>query len=161
MKQFLNEMTSQKKLTDLYKGKSQEFESHNKQLEDLVREMECRLDRLVEEQKLKDNETQEKLQKAQDIREAQDLELEQLRSQLELINSGMLANSTAEQIAYLSETASIASKISNSGKSFTQVYADYTKLQQEMIKEKSEVARLTECLNSIVREFELRVLIKC
>jgi nucleoprotein TPR len=150
-------MASQKKLTELYKGKSQEFESHNSQLENLVRDLESRLDRLVEEQNLKEKDSLEKLQKAQETREAHELELEQLRSQLELVNSGLMANSRADQIAHLSETASVASRISNSGKSFTQVYADYTKLQKDMIKEKSEVARLTECLNSIVKEFEQRV----
>ena len=150
-------MASQKKLTELYKGKAQEFENHNQQLENLVRDLESKLDRLIEEQKLLGTESQEKLQKAQEIREAQELELEQLRSQLELINSGLMANSRADQIAHLSETASVAARISNSGKSFTQVYADYTKLQQEMVKEKSEVARLNECLKGIAKELEQRV----
>jgi hypothetical protein len=69
----------------------------------------------------------------------------------------------------LSETAAVAGRIlkqndsqenSRLGKTVTQMYSDYSKIQKELIKEKSEVARLTDCINHIVAEFEQRVLMK-
>lgn len=146
-------MVSQKKLTDLYLGKSQEFSTHNEQLEGLVRELESRLVQEAE----KEQASVLLLQDSRMSYDTQELELEQLKAQLDLVNSNLVSQTLAGQIEHLSGTAAAASRISNSGKSFTQIYSDHTKLQQDLVREKSEVARLTECLNHIVQEFEQRV----
>ncbi|KAJ3336968.1 hypothetical protein HDU91_001608, partial [Kappamyces sp. JEL0680] len=154
--QFKNEMTSQKKLTDLYIHKSQEFSTHNEELEELVRDLESKLEQITEAQQQRQAAYEAQLSEHQKIQEGQELELEQLRSQLRIINSDLIQGNQADQIAQLSQTAAAASRLSRTGKSFTEIYSDYTKLQQELIKERSEVARLNECLNHIVAEFEQR-----
>ena len=154
--QFKNEMTAQKKLTDLYLGKSQELGAHNQELETLVRELETKVMDLNKGKEESALEFQNQLQAQKKVQDDQEVELEQLRSQIKLINTDMNMEKQADQVAQLSQTAAAASRFQKTGKSFTQVYSDYTALQQDNIREKSEVARLTECLNHIVSEFEQR-----
>jgi len=57
----------------------------------------------------------------------------------------------------LSPTASIVSKLQRGGRSITEVYADYVRLQKELQKEKQEKARLETTLSDIYNEIEDRV----
>ena len=58
------------------------------------------------------------------------------------------------EIGTISNTALEASTLMASGKTFTQVYSDYTKLQGELMAEKRETQRLTECLEHILSELK-------
>lgn len=149
-------MLSQKKLADLYLSKGQEMTAHNRELEDLVKDLESRLFNLSEEREALDTESKETIADLKTQLQNQELEIEKLNSELKNINSEIINQNTSHQIGQLSETAAANSLLKKAGKSVTQVYSDYTKLQQELIKEKSEVSRLQECLNHIVSEFELR-----
>jgi nucleoprotein TPR len=60
------------------------------------------------------------------------------------------------KIGHLSETAAAASRIQHAGLSLTEMYTEYARVQQELLQERSEVARLNGCLEKIVEEFELK-----
>lgn len=57
----------------------------------------------------------------------------------------------------LSPTASIVSKLQRGGRSITEVYAEYVRLQKELAKERQEKARLETTLSDIYNEIEDRV----
>ncbi|CAG7846542.1 Protein MLP1 homolog {ECO:0000303/PubMed:21784248} [Serendipita indica DSM 11827] len=56
----------------------------------------------------------------------------------------------------LSPTASIVSKLQRGGRSITEVYADYVRLQKELQQEKQEKQRLETTLNDIFNEIQDR-----
>ncbi|TIC04624.1 hypothetical protein E3Q16_02603 [Wallemia mellicola] len=56
----------------------------------------------------------------------------------------------------LSPTASIASRFHKGGKSFTEIYSDYAKLENEFQRERAERRRLESCLADVVSEIEER-----
>ncbi|RKP24028.1 hypothetical protein SYNPS1DRAFT_7094, partial [Syncephalis pseudoplumigaleata] len=56
----------------------------------------------------------------------------------------------------LSPTAAAVSRMQKSGKTFTQVYSDYVKLQEELAAEKRENQRITESLTGILQEIDER-----
>lgn len=57
----------------------------------------------------------------------------------------------------LSPTAQLASRTQRGGKSYTEVYADYVRMSDELNKQKVETRRLEDCLASILRDIEERV----
>jgi chromosome segregation ATPase len=155
--QFKSEMVSQKKLAELYQNKSQEVVKQNQELELLIRELEARILKITADHERMVGEYDDTISSLKEHSSAQELEIEKLRSEMKTMNVDAINQSSAEAIGELSETAAAASKLQKAGKSITQVYAEYAKIQKELIKEKSEVARLQECLNHIVAEFEQRV----
>ncbi|EJD40459.1 hypothetical protein AURDEDRAFT_39128, partial [Auricularia subglabra TFB-10046 SS5] len=56
----------------------------------------------------------------------------------------------------LSPTASLASKLQKSGHSYTEVYTDYVRLQDELTRQKHETMRLEDCLAQILANIEER-----
>ncbi|KAF8744823.1 Filament-forming protein, partial [Rhizoctonia solani] len=56
----------------------------------------------------------------------------------------------------LSPTAQLASRSQKGGKSYTEVYADYVRMSDELSKQKIETRRLEECLAGILRDIEER-----
>lgn len=74
-------------------------------------------------------------------------------------NVGMsLANGRPSNSAMaLSPAAHLASRLQKSGRSYTEVYTDYVRIQNELAIEKAEVRRLGECLTSILTDVEDRV----
>ncbi|KAG9124547.1 hypothetical protein FRC07_011170 [Ceratobasidium sp. 392] len=56
----------------------------------------------------------------------------------------------------LSPTAQLASRTQRGGKSYTEVYADYVRMSDELGKQKLETRRLEECLAGILRDIEER-----
>ncbi|KAJ3313257.1 hypothetical protein HDV04_002241 [Boothiomyces sp. JEL0838] len=152
--QFKIEMNSQKKLADLYQSKCQELTTQNEELEEVLRNVEGQLNRLSNESETRLLEKTEIIEEMQAEKNKLLLDIEKLESELQTINNELSAKSTSDQVGQLSQTAAVASRLQKTGKSFTQIFSEYTKLQQELIKEKSEVSRLNECLNHIVSEFE-------
>jgi predicted nucleic acid-binding Zn-ribbon protein len=155
--QFKSEMVSQKKLADLYQSKAQELTKQNQELESLIRELESRILKVSAEHEKVVGEYEETISNLKEHTSSQELEIEKLKSEMKTINVDLINQYSTEAIGGLSETAAAASRLQKAGKSITQVYAEYAKIQKELIKEKSEVARLQECLNHIVAEFEQRV----
>ncbi|KAG8871481.1 hypothetical protein FRB98_000746 [Tulasnella sp. 332] len=58
--------------------------------------------------------------------------------------------------AMFSPTANLASKFQKTGRTFTEVYADYVRMQAELASEKQESSRLSECLAQILADIEER-----
>ncbi|KAH7340679.1 hypothetical protein B0J17DRAFT_612069 [Rhizoctonia solani] len=56
----------------------------------------------------------------------------------------------------LSPTAQLASRTQKGGKSYTEVYADYVRMSDELSKQKLETRRLEDCLAGILRDIEER-----
>ncbi|CAE6455240.1 unnamed protein product [Rhizoctonia solani] len=56
----------------------------------------------------------------------------------------------------LSPTAQLASRTQKGGKSYTEVYADYVRMSDELSRQKLETRRLEECLAGILRDIEER-----
>lgn len=74
-------------------------------------------------------------------------------------NVGMsLANGRPNNSAMaLSPAAHLASRLQKSGRSYTEVYSDYVRIQNELAMEKAEVRRLGECLTAVLADIEDRV----
>ncbi|KDN51342.1 hypothetical protein K437DRAFT_254932 [Tilletiaria anomala UBC 951] len=56
----------------------------------------------------------------------------------------------------MSPTAALASKLQRGGKSFTQVYADFTRTQEELRRERLETQRLGQVLETVFEELRVR-----
>ncbi|ORY41168.1 hypothetical protein LY90DRAFT_366155, partial [Neocallimastix californiae] len=56
----------------------------------------------------------------------------------------------------LNPTSMATSKLLKRGKTFTEVYAEYAKLQDELLREKENSERLAECLTSVQKEIDER-----
>ncbi|KZV92725.1 hypothetical protein EXIGLDRAFT_836242 [Exidia glandulosa HHB12029] len=86
-------------------------------------------------------------------------QLEELRVVMNKMGSGELplpeANGNGNGFA-LSPTASLASKLQKSGRSYTEVYTDYVRLQDELARQKQETKRLEDCLAQILADIEER-----
>ncbi|CAL1712475.1 unnamed protein product [Somion occarium] len=59
-------------------------------------------------------------------------------------------------MAGLSPTVAIASRVQKSGKTFTEVYADYVKLQEEYTKQSIEYERMDSTLSAVLAQIEER-----
>lgn len=57
----------------------------------------------------------------------------------------------------LSPTIAMASKVQKSGKTFTEVYSEYVKLQEEMARKTKEYDQMEETLTKVLNELEDRV----
>lgn len=68
-----------------------------------------------------------------------------------------LANSNVDTIMGLSPTVAMASRVQRSGKTFTEVYADYIQLQEEYAKKCAEYDHMDRTLSSVLAQIEERV----
>ncbi len=57
----------------------------------------------------------------------------------------------------LSPTVAMASRSQRSGKTFTEVYADYVRLQEEYAKKSAEYDHMDRTLSSVLAQIEERV----
>ena len=57
----------------------------------------------------------------------------------------------------LSPTVAIASRAQRGGKTFTEVYADYVKLQEELAKKTAECDHMDRTLSQVLTQIEERV----
>ena len=84
--QFKNEMSSQKKLTDLYQSKSDQFGIQNEELQHLVRELEQRVIDLDLAHKESETLLQEQLEESIQKYQQQQERIQQLEVELDAIN---------------------------------------------------------------------------
>ncbi|KAJ3414464.1 hypothetical protein HDV05_006557 [Chytridiales sp. JEL 0842] len=151
---FKNEMSAQKKLSDLYHAQSEDLRSQLQELQAVVTEMELK----VQEENASKLEASEaakaQIQTLQKEIEEKDFKIEELTAQIKSIDGKVSAS--VDQLGILSPAAQAATKLQKSGKTFTEIYAEYTRLQDEKILANREIARLTECLNHILNELSER-----
>lgn len=97
-------------------------------------------------------------------------ELDDLKLVLERVNRGELplpssssgdmspsASGSTDGLLNLSPNLAMISKMQKSGKSFTQVYADYVRMQSELTTKTLEIDRLDRTLTEVLAELEERV----
>lgn len=97
-------------------------------------------------------------------------ELEDLRLVMDRVNKGELPlpsslsgemspspNTSADGLLSLSPNLAMISRMQKSGKSFTQVYADYVRMQSELSTKTLEIDRLDRTLTDVLAELEERV----
>jgi nucleoprotein TPR len=58
---------------------------------------------------------------------------------------------------FLSPAANFAIKLQKSGRSYTEIYADYVKVNEELVAQKEETGRLESALAQILTDIEERV----
>lgn len=95
---------------------------------------------------------EEAVKQAYDLVDEKESRLELLRNQLD-----QLAQPADSAAMLLSPSAASASRAQRSGKSFSDVYAEYVQAKAELIKIKQENDRLKACLQEICADIEARV----
>lgn len=153
---FMAEMDQQKKLCDLYKNKCAELTGQTNELQTLVRDMDIQITTLVFEHDSSSKKITADYNELRKYSESQTVEINRLSSELEAVNKNIDIAGASEVIGVLSQTAASASMAQKSGKSFTQVYSEFSKLQHDYAREKADNERLSKCLNDIVGEIEER-----
>ncbi|KAJ3105848.1 hypothetical protein HDU97_007492 [Phlyctochytrium planicorne] len=154
---FKNEMSAQITIASLHKTNSEELNAQVAELKSIVQDMEMAMDELRESRDIAVEQLKIMSEKFQSDLEEKELQVEELSSQIRAINSAALKDlKAAPGMDLISPAAHAASLLQKSGKSFTEIYSEYTKLQDELMLEKSETSRLTECLNHILNELSER-----
>jgi len=150
---FKNELDSQIKLVEMYKNRSEMLKEKLKESKGLVAQMESvynnKLDKLQKEYDKCENEKQQLLLQVKEIQENNPTALGSLSLDQSL-------SSENQNMSFLSPTAMATSQLMRSGKTFTEVYAEYAKLQDILRREKENNERLAECLSSVQKEIDER-----
>ncbi|KAI9594712.1 hypothetical protein BDF19DRAFT_107293 [Syncephalis fuscata] len=158
---FKTEMEAQRRVCELWESGQREARERVEQLEGLMLEMRAAVDRAEERcrlAELQEAETQKEL--GQQL-ETQTTELDRLKEELHTVNE-LLGNReslqapNADASVILSPTAAAVSRMQKSGKTFTQIYSDYIRVQEELTAEQRENQRITESLTGILREIDER-----
>jgi nucleoprotein TPR len=153
---FKAEIETQKRLVDLLERRDQEG---RRRLEEVEREWEERRTELEE------GETRwaEDLERERARGDELERRVEEMRSFAERVTAGgAVAGGEESPLGglppfTLSPSATLASKLQKSGRSYTEVYVDYVRVQDELAKERAESKRLGECLAQILGDIEERV----
>jgi nucleoprotein TPR len=154
--QFKNEMLSQKKLSALYQGQAEQLGTVNAELEALLHEMERNAHKMAADHASLQQEREEDQLAHQERMEAKDAEIARLAGQLDLINAQVEQSGAEMALGILSPSAAAASKLMRSGKSYTEMYSEYTHLQASLMQEKRETAHLSASLNELYAELHER-----
>lgn len=166
---FRSELTTQKRLVTL-------LESRNEEARLRVQEVDSEWENMVKAADDREAELHGLLDKERQKVDALQHRVDDLRSVIEKMGSGELpvmngfeqgdspsAAGTPAPSGYLSASmmlspaASLATRFQKSGKTFTEVYTDYIRIQAELAAEKQESSRLGECLAQILSDIEERV----
>ncbi|KAJ3410259.1 hypothetical protein HDV05_003985 [Chytridiales sp. JEL 0842] len=155
---FKNEMSAIKKLSDSYESQASELSNQNEELQSLVKELEEGLEGLYQEKVELMEQGKLQMGALEGEIEERDKKIEKLKERLEMIDVEALRQSqrAQEDVGLLSTAAQAATKLQQSGKSFTEIYAEYTRLQDENVLANREISRLQDCLNNILNELSER-----
>src|SRR5258708_4568228 len=165
--QFRAESETQKRLVELMDRRNEESRRR-------VEEIEKEWDSVCAKPAANEDSLRGELVKERQRNEGLEVRLQELRVATERIGpadgmstpvGGRLITSTPESAASpflsLSPTASLATKLQRSGRSYTEVYADYVKMGEELSKQKEETRRLESALAQILSDIEERVSAIC
>ncbi|KAJ3117186.1 hypothetical protein HK100_000882 [Physocladia obscura] len=149
---FKNEITSQKRLIELYQEQVEDLSSRQEEHQEVLQEAQQMLDNMSV--KLKASEAVAvKLEQSNQEKSAK---IEELEKQLEIVNRNAIENVNGTDLSIISPAAQAANALQKSGKSFTQIYLDYIRVQDENIALKTDIMRLTENLNSVLNDINER-----
>ena len=147
---FETEMNTKTRLADLYKSASEDANRHLIDLEESKRALNDQLADLGGRLQLLQNEKEEAVKQAYDLVDKKETELESMQSQLNELAS-------PRDTLHISPSASSVSRLQKSGKSFSDVYAEYVQTKAELLKFKQENERMKICLQEICADIEARV----
>lgn len=140
---FKNEIASQTRLVELFQSQVQELEQKNAKTKDSM----LTVQRSFEQEQASLSTKVQELEKQNILLkgklQAREEELEALRLQIE---NGFMHS--------LSPTAGMVDHMEKTGKSFSEVYADYLRLQRDLLKEQHEKENLKDCLDEMVKDIE-------
>lgn len=110
---------------------------------------------------------QDEVESERKAREEAEKRMEQLEEVLDRMGRGDLPvpgaraalDFTADGLMGLSPTVAMVSKAQRTGKTFTEVYADYVRLQEEFAKKCTEYDRMEQTLSAVLSQIEERVCI--
>jgi hypothetical protein len=92
--------------------------------------------------------------------EEKDQAIQKLNEEMQIVTDSSRpgpSSSTGPDLNVFSEAARKLSSITTSNTSLTDAFAEYSTVKDNLIKEKRENQRLTECLNHILNELNERV----
>ncbi|KAL2914443.1 Protein mlp1 [Polyrhizophydium stewartii] len=154
--QFKNEMSSQKRLTDLYHTKCQELSEQNSELETQLQDYEARIEQMRDDYATAETSAQQELDQASRRISELEAELERTREELDVVASNPSAAAAANPLSELSAAAAAMSSAQKSGKSMTDIVAEYHDLKARLVRSQHEEERLREMVQHIMAELEER-----
>lgn len=156
---FANEMGSMKRLVDMMENRESERVARVDEVErGLEDERSGRIEReaeLLEDLRLERERTDLLEVKCGELREAIERGAASF-SGLYPQEDDMSSPSNRGSFA-LSPSAQMAVRSQKSGRSYAEVYGEYIRMQEELLKERAESARLGDCLSQIMGDIEERV----
>ncbi|KAL8279842.1 hypothetical protein RQP46_007692 [Phenoliferia psychrophenolica] len=152
--QFMGEMGSMRRVVE-------SLEKREEQRKARLEEVELGVD---DERRARDDREQELVQDLQDERERADQLERRCHELVEAVERGKAnfsghldGDSPGGGSSFaLSPEASLAVRGQKKGRSYAEIYAEYVRMQEDLIKERSESKRLGECLNQILVDIEER-----
>lgn len=164
---YSNEVNSLKRLVSM-------MEEREKQAKEIVESVEHEWATVGEKAERREASLRDEAEKERRTRLESEKRLEQLEAVLEKMGRGELPipgrttpstpfrgngpfDTTIDVMMGLSPTVAIASKVQRSGKTFTDVYADYVRLQEDYVKKCAEYDHMDRTLSSVLAQIEERV----
>ena len=145
----------------------QMLEERENQAKELVAGIERDWEGLGEKAAASEQKLREALDEEQQRTKELESELEDLRTVLEQVNRGALpvpvvssasaATVPSDSLYELSPGLAMVNRMQKSGKSFTEVYSEYVKMQGELATKALEIDRLDRTLTDVLNELEERV----
>ncbi|KAJ3351612.1 hypothetical protein HDU83_008767 [Entophlyctis luteolus] len=149
---FRTEMATQKRLTEVFRQQVDELSGkYNENLE-AIREAQSALE--VMSDRL--NVAEDNAAQLQNELEEKSALITELEKQLEAVNKS-IEGTISNDLSVVSPAAQAALMLQKSGKSFTQIFVEYTKLQDENFIMNTEVERLKENLAEVLADINERV----
>ncbi|KAJ3202573.1 hypothetical protein HDU82_007256 [Entophlyctis luteolus] len=148
---FRTEMATQKRLTEVFRQQVDELSGkYNENLE-AIREAQSALE--VMSDRL--NVAEDNAAQLQNELEEKSALITELEKQLEAVNKS-IEGTISNDLSVVSPAAQAALMLQKSGKSFTQIFVEYTKLQDENFIMNTEVERLKENLAEVLADINER-----
>ncbi|KAJ3076330.1 hypothetical protein HDU98_004314 [Podochytrium sp. JEL0797] len=144
---FQTELNVQQSLANLYKSKSEEHAHRMQECLQLAHAAQEETDNAIRSR----IEMEQSLVDVKKALEKRDEQIEELESRV-----NAMKESGVSSLAVLNPASQLAMTGQKTGKTFTEIYAEYSDLKEENLRLKSETFRLNENLNSIVADIQER-----
>lgn len=135
------------------------LEEREKQAQDLVQSIEQEWAAVAEKADRREAALRDEIERERHLREEADKKLQTMGTVMDKVGKGELPvpDPAMHGMIGLSPTVAMASRVQRSGKSFTEVYADYVRLQEDYAKKSAEYDRMDQTLTAVLAQIEERV----
>lgn len=154
---FRSESANQERLIEL-------LERRNEQARSRVQEVETEWETMVKTAEDRESTLVAEVERQKNRADQLEAVVEELRVEKERVADGELALLREETTPQrdrgfftLSPAAGVAARLQKSGKTFTEVYTDYVRIQGELAGSQSEARRLQDLLSQVLADIEERV----